>query len=372
MNRTMSPKVIVVCILTVLFVVIGSQAQVRHEIQIPDIPGYKTLKCDLHMHTVFSDGLVWPTVRVDEAWREGFDVISITDHIEYQPHKDDVPTNHNRPYEIALSRAKARGILLIHGTEITRETPPGHFNAIFLKDVNPLDTKDLLEVMDEAKKQEAFIFWNHPGWKPDKEGWFDIHTAIYEKGCMNGIEVVNGSSYYPLAHKWALEKNLTFMANSDIHQPSLVERTTPENHRSITLVFAEEKTEPALKDALVKRRTVIWYKNQIIGRQPYVEALFEASVKMLDFEYVNDDTVCIEVQNDSDVPVELERTGKIGPASLSLEPHTMARVKAKVGQGQEPAVFEYTVTNYLIGPGQGLPVRLQIPRPMTIEFEVTL
>ena len=51
--------------------------------QIPDIPGYYTLKSDLHMHTVFSDGVVWPHIRVDEAIAEGLDVISITDHVEY-------------------------------------------------------------------------------------------------------------------------------------------------------------------------------------------------------------------------------------------------------------------------------------------------
>ena len=76
--------------------------QSRREIHFPDILGYKTLKCDLHMHTVFSDGLVWPTARVDEAWREGLDAISITDHIEYQPHKKDIPTNHNRSYLFPL------------------------------------------------------------------------------------------------------------------------------------------------------------------------------------------------------------------------------------------------------------------------------
>jgi len=30
----------------------------RTPLHIPDVPGYLTLKCDLHMHTVFSDGLV--------------------------------------------------------------------------------------------------------------------------------------------------------------------------------------------------------------------------------------------------------------------------------------------------------------------------
>lgn len=46
----------------------SGQAQRRNEIQVPDLDGYTTLKCDFHMHSVFSDGLVWPTVRVDEAY----------------------------------------------------------------------------------------------------------------------------------------------------------------------------------------------------------------------------------------------------------------------------------------------------------------
>jgi len=33
-------------------------AQVRDPLPVPDLPGYKTLKCDVHMHTVFSDGQV--------------------------------------------------------------------------------------------------------------------------------------------------------------------------------------------------------------------------------------------------------------------------------------------------------------------------
>jgi len=43
----------------------AATAQVRHEIRFPDLPDYRTLKCDFHIHTVFSDGLVWPTVRID-------------------------------------------------------------------------------------------------------------------------------------------------------------------------------------------------------------------------------------------------------------------------------------------------------------------
>jgi len=162
-RRTLTLVALSLCCLLIAPAVADSKGTINF----PDIPGCKTLKCDLHMHTVFSDGQVWPTVRVDEAFRLGLDAISITDHIEYQPHGNDIPTNHNRPYEIALQSAKEKNILLVKGTEITRSTPPGHFNAIFLEDVNPVDTKDLLEATKAAQAQGAFIFWNHPDWKPD-------------------------------------------------------------------------------------------------------------------------------------------------------------------------------------------------------------
>ena len=57
----------------------------------PNIDGYQTLISDLHQHTIFSDGLVWPTIRVDEAVYDGVDVISMTEHLEYQPHREDIP-----------------------------------------------------------------------------------------------------------------------------------------------------------------------------------------------------------------------------------------------------------------------------------------
>jgi hypothetical protein len=357
--------------IVVLLTATGLFAQVRQEIQIPDIMGYKTLKCDFHMHTVFSDGNVWPTVRVDEAWREGLDAISITDHIEYQPHKQDVPTNHNRPYEIALPLAKERGILLIRGAEITRETPPGHFNALFLDDVNPLDTKDLLDCMAAADKQGAFIWWNHPDWKPEHIGWLDIHTTLYEKKYLRGIEVVNGDGYSANAHKWALERNLTFLGNSDIHAPSLVEKSTAEKHRPMTLVFAQEKSQAAIKDAMEAGRTAIWFKNQIIGRQEYLEALFQASVKITDIEREGK-VVRFTLRNVSDLPLEFERVGRVGPKELTLPADAVMRMKLTAGGEDKAVELSYVVKNFVIAPGKGLPVNLAIAGQITLELEAEI
>lgn len=334
--------------------------QSRREINFPDILGYKTLKCDFHMHTVFSDGLVWPTVRVDEAWREGLDVISITDHIEYQPHKKDIPTNHNRPYEIALRSAGEKGILLIRGTEITRATPPGHFNAIFLKDVNPVDTKKLTDAMKAADQQGAFIFWNHPGWKPEHKGWFDIHTTLYENKWMRGIEVANGGSYYPEAQEWALEKNLTMMGNSDIHRPALELETSPDNHRTMTLVFVREKSATALKEALVEGRTAVWFENQLIGRKKYLGAIFEKSIEIRKPYHQSRGTIWVEIRNHADMDMDMERVGKLGPGTFMLPANTTTVLKTKVEEGAEQAKLSYVVRNFWVAPEKGLPVSLKI------------
>lgn len=364
------------CVVASMFVVLVHGAvllgQVRHEIRIPDIMDYKTLKCDFHMHTVFSDGSVWPTVRVDEAWREGLDVISITDHIEYQPHKDDVPTNHNRPYDIALPRAKERGILLIRGAEITRDTPPGHFNAIFLRDVDPLDTEDLLDCMAAADRQGAFIWWNHPGWKPDRKGWFEMHTTLYEKKYLRGIEVVNGQTYYPEAHEWALEKDLTFMGNSDIHAPAMLQKSTPDEHRPMTLVFARAKSLAAVEEALVKGRTAIWYKDQLIGRTEYLEALFDGATRITDIQHEADNIVRFAIENGSDVALDLQRSGAVGPRELKVPPNAKALLKVRVADVKAPLELSYVARNFVTGPNKGLRVSFMIAGRLTVEVDVEM
>ena len=45
----------------------SSRAFNPKHIAVPDLPGYKTLKCDFHLHTYYSDGHVTPEMRVLEA-----------------------------------------------------------------------------------------------------------------------------------------------------------------------------------------------------------------------------------------------------------------------------------------------------------------
>src|ERR1700690_382405 len=114
-----------ICVLSGLLLLAGTTLAQERKISFPDVLGYKTLVCDPHIHTVFSDGGVWPTIRVEEGIREGLDVVAITDHLEYQPHKDDIPNpNRNRGYELAKAFAADFKMIVINGSEITRSMPP--------------------------------------------------------------------------------------------------------------------------------------------------------------------------------------------------------------------------------------------------------
>ncbi len=344
-------------IILFLSIVTLTFAQVRNEINIPDILGYKTLKCDLHMHTVFSDGLVWPTVRVDEAYREGLDAIAITDHIEYRPFKKDIVASHNRSYEVALASAKNQGITLIRGSEITRGMPPGHFNALFLNDCDALEVPDYKDAFVAAKAQDAFIFWNHPGWdrhQPDTTRWMKEHTELYDGGFMHGIEVVNGSSYYPEAHAWILEKKLTFMGNTDIHAPSMPK---PGEHRNMTLVFAKDNSEQAIKEALLNRRTAVYFGDLLIGEDVYLRAIADKAVEIVNVTK-NNNTIYVEVMNHSQLPFHLQKTEHdpniVYFRNYTIQPHARHKITIKLENGATGGKVNFRVTNLLVKPNEGM------------------
>jgi hypothetical protein len=298
-----------IIVLTLLMPVL-TFAQTNHShtlgrvIKFPDIEGYKTIKTDLHMHSVFSDGNVWPTIRVQEALMDGLDAISLTEHIEYQPHKADIPhPDRNRAHEIALAEAKNHDLIIIRGSEITRAMPPGHNNAIFLSDANKLLLKDSVESFREAKRQNAFVFWNHPNWTWQRKDGIaqmtEMHRNLIREKMLHGIEVVNDQTYSDEALQIALDNNLTIMGTSDVHGLIDWDFTGPKvSHRPVTLVFAKEKNEDGIKDGLFNRRTVVYFKNLLIGRNEFLQPLIQASLVIKRAVYSDKSNVLtVELEN---------------------------------------------------------------------------
>lgn len=274
----------------------------------PNVPGYLTLKCDLHIHTVFSDGSVWPDIRVMEAEKDGLDVISLTEHLEYQPHKEDIPhPNRNRSYQLAQKLVAGKPLMLVHGSEITRSMPPGHNNAVFIQDANKLLLDDPIAVFREANRQGAFTFWNHPAWLSQRGDGVarleKMHEQLIKEKLLNGIEVVNGEMYSDEAFQIALDNNLTIIGTSDVH--GLIDFDyAPEHggHRPITMVFAKERTLESLKEALFAGRTAVWYKNTLVGKEENVAPLVLASLRATAPAYAQNRQVAnVTLHNNSDV-----------------------------------------------------------------------
>jgi hypothetical protein len=353
----------------------GQDLRVRRAVRIPDIPGYRTLKCDLHTHTVFSDGSVWPDVRAEEAWREGLDAIAITDHIEYQPHAEDLPTNHDRSYDIAKPHGDQLSLTVIRGSEVTRDMPPGHLNAIFLRSSVPLETETWRDALKAAHEQGAFIFWNHPGWtgqQPDGIArWYPEHTELVEKGLLDGIEVVNGRFYDPEAHRWCLEKDLAILSSSDIHAPLNLDYLVHEgDHRPMTLVFAKDTSAEAIHEALIDRRTAAYSGKMLIGKEEFLRPIFESSIEVLNPRVTISPggEAWVQIRNGSDVRFELTGGGSeadvTAPTNVVLSPNRTSLVIFTASKEARPGVVRlavpYAVGNLLVEPERGLPFELLV------------
>jgi hypothetical protein len=333
----------------------------RKIVNLPDLPGYVTLKCDFHLHSVFSDGNVWPLNRIAEAYREGLDAISITDHIEYTPKKEYVPVDHNAAWKISQNAAKEGNLILVHGAEITRSMPPGHLNALFITDANALVKDSVFFAIEEAVKQGAFIQWNHPGWtsqQPDGiPRMYSIHYRLIKNGWLHGIEVANDDSYYPLVLTFCKTYKLAVLCNSDNHGVVSETFALPEySHRPMTLVFAKERTSESLKEAMFAGRTLAYTDDILAGREEYAKPFFWQSISVGKPYYENEKSIFFEVTNRSDVPFFLVNGPAGATSSITLKPNTVTRV---VLSKKVTAPLIYDVSNVMTGENEVLKVELK-------------
>lgn len=340
-------------------------------IEFPDVPGYLTLKCDLHMHTVFSDGNVWPNIRVQEAIRDGLDAIAMTDHLEYQPHQDDIPhPDRNRSYEIALKAVGQEPLIVLKGSEITRDMPPGHSNAIFLNDANRLLQDDPVAVFREAGRQGAFTFWNHPHWTRQRADGVavltDLHRQLIDQGLLHGIEVANDTTYSDEALQIALDHDLTILGTSDIHGLIDWQYDVPNGgHRPVTLVFATERSAAGIKEALQARRTVAWFNNTLVGREEHVRPLIESSLAVRQAAYLGDSSVLsVLIENMSDAEYILDNKSAYtfhGSADVvTLRPHQETRLDIRTLDRQTAVSLSFEVMNAITAPNVHPELRLEI------------
>lgn len=363
-------------------------AQNRHFF--PDVEGYHTLTGDMHVHTRFSDGDVWPTSRIDEAYLEGIDVICITDHIDDR-HKKMVKAglfncDRNESYRIAAKHGKKKDVIVIHGGEVSRGMPPGHFNTLFISDNEAIAVlndaeKDHFKAMQvslrEARKQNSFNVWNHPHWSsqaPNETKWYSEHTKLYKEGLMDAIEIYNGGDgYSPEAHQWAIDRNLALIGGTDTHNPIALELNFNAGVlRPCTLIFAKERTVEGVEEALWARRTAVYGDGMLYGSEEVLRPLFEATLVMTKVQF-HKKSCEVVFENKSNVPIVIRKA----PGSEEVQyrrfkivqPHETYTmwINGSDYHGAPLKVDEFYlslyVENYLTAPGKPLLYKVKLTRP---------
>ena len=323
---------------------------------------HQWLSTDLHIHTVFSDGAVWPSIRVEEARREGLDLIAMTEHLEYQPHAKDIPhPDRNRSYTIANGMIReGEKLQVINGSEITREMPPGHINAVFVKDANALLHKDSLSGIQAANKQKAFVFWNHPNWDAHrKDGIASLepfHNYLIQEKLLHGIEVVNETTFSEEALQIALENGLTILGTSDIHGlTDWAHHIAQGGHRPMTFVYVENKSKEALKKALFEGATVVWFEDLLIGKKIHLEKLVAQNLTFGSPQYRGEKTIMeVEVTNKSAAPFHLEYTGTLSfhqrASAFIIPANSTITLLVKTQQKKTTVELPFRILNAITGP----------------------
>ena len=169
---------------------------------------------------------------------------------------------------------------------------------------------------------------------------------IYATGLVDGIEVIGGSgpTLYPQMIDRCVNEKLTIFANTDMHRTSgQYYPRGGEIFRTMTFILAKECTEKAIKDALLKRRTIGYAANNLIGEEMWLEEFLNAAVecKLVAVSSKKDNRT-FQLTNHCSVPFILRR----GKTIYTLNPFQSLRVNfgkdKKTGKFNDP---KFTVDN---------------------------
>ncbi|MCH2614197.1 MAG: Sb-PDE family phosphodiesterase, partial [Opitutales bacterium] len=256
----------------------------------------------------------------------------------------------------------------------------GHMTAVFIEDANKLysvPNQDELRTPNEfraaanewpsqsaveaANEQGSFLFWNHSWWSRDFPNGIpvitDFHKSNIRKGLLHGIEIANGKNYSEDAFQIALDHNLALIGVSDVHD--LIDwdyEPHKGGHRPVTLVFAEERTTDSMKEALFDRRTVVWFKNWLIGRERDLQPLLAASLRLEDVGYRNRAILSVTITNDSDADFHLRNMSPYDfhqrAATIVVPQHSSEQLMVRTAENVDSMTLEFEVLNAFVAPNE--------------------
>lgn len=312
----------------------------RQEVILPQqVNGYNVYSADLHIHTTYSDGSLNVKGRTDEAWRDGLDIIVASDHMSIRPVKD--TEGQTTPDEVKAKRgarvakavtdvvkmAKNYGLLVIPGVELTGDAKTqGHFNALFTTDNKVIYDYDGIQAIRNARAQGALIMHNHPGWRHKTLERTPFEDQVYAEKLVDGVEIMNGTYFYPRAIEEAKSRKWFMTATTDIHQTTAQVYAANGQIRNRTIVFAKDLTLKDVRESLEARRTLAYSFGVVAGEESLLKDFFTASVvakKIL----TEKKSTRVQLTNKTSIPYVV-RVGKGNPVVIPALSSVIVSTKA--------------------------------------------
>ena len=257
-------------------------------------------KANLHAHTIYSDGRAEPEELVHNYAKAGYHILAITDHDNYHTIRDGErktePTHEptwpwtdwidEKPSQVWTRNGEetsalyptlgTRGMLAIRGNELTSNPHiVSLFNECgFTERRNTPDLEHDRERFGCVEKKRGLAYWAHPAHYVPGGSWEDrgfpwdeavkhFGGLIAEYDSLLGIEMqmrrpLEQELLDKLLAAYYRDHNVFIKGSDDTHGTSVSANAT------ITIVLAEELTEPSVRHALVNGHTFVGSRTEVL------------------------------------------------------------------------------------------------------------
>jgi hypothetical protein len=166
---------------------------------------------------------------------------------------------------------------------------------------------------------------------------------VYSEGLIDGIEVANGYNFYPRMVRRCVEEKLTMFGNTDEHSFTSYRFNRNGVYRTMTFIMAKELTEAAIKDALLKHRTIAYSGGYLIGEEKWLTEYLNAAIECR-ITNINEkaDKRTFQLTNNTSITYRLRR----GKLIYELEPfHSLTITLGKDKESGKLIEPEFQVDN---------------------------
>ena len=154
------------------------------------------------------------------------------------------------------------------------------------------------------------------------------------------------------------------MGTSDIH--NLIDWDyEPHNggHRPVTLILSKARNEDSIKSALFSRRTVVWYKDLLIGEERNVDMLVKACLEISSASYMYSSSVLrVRIKNNSDTKFTLKNNSGFTIANdddyIEVPPQDTVTIEVNTLERLSKIDLDLQVLNAITAPKENLSLTL--------------